>query len=805
MPTDTRPSRARKRYIPSRSRRTRHLAIESLEDRRVPAVYVVNSLADTLAPPVGQTTLRQAIEEANQSTGPGIFNTIELSVAGTYEITSVGGGATNNSAGEFAITGTDSYTLWVVNTSGGRAVIDGGGLNRVFDIDPSGAAVTNCNVLFYDLTITDGDANGNGGGIRTQGGVILTLDNVDVTDNDASGDGGGIFDQLGALVLNNTTFLDNEAQSGGAVASDDTTTIAGNYFQGNVAGEDGGALLLDGPNTYLGRSTFAQNLAEDGGAIDDDASNLMMYYSTLSQNRANGSSLTNAGGDGGGLYVPATTDVTVSVINTLFLDNAATFAGQGEGGAIAQLSGTLSVGNSELSGNVTDDLGGGVEFGGTTLDISGTTVDNSRDSNGLGGALCFQGTGSGSSGSTLMNDTFTLNTAFGGGGGICDEGSGSLAMTFNTINANVVASGSGGGIDQLGESNLMLQNSIIAQNSVGGSGGGPDFSGQVVDMGGNLVGNDSGSSGFMTGPLIGTASNPVNAGLGSLQDNGSLAPYTTYTLGGGPVAFYAGAPATIQVVPTEALLTTSPAFTAGVTTAIGFDARGFARPALSPAIGAYQPQYTATTPQAAIYIEYLYEVLFNRQVDSVGLAGLLGVFNSSGFNETLVLALENSTEYRSDQVKMDYGTYLDRPADPGGLAYWLGVLNGGATLGQVQALFLGSPEYYQDHGNNPVTVVESIYLNLNNNRPGTTTEVDGWARLIQTGDSTTAVSYLIIVSAEDETYLVDEDYQDYLDRAPAFSEVTYWLNLLVNSDDPQTFLISNILGSPEALMRRTLG
>ena len=69
------------------------------------------------------------------SPGP---DTINLPFAGTYKITTIGG-ATDNSAGEFAIA--DAGDLTIQNTSGGAVTIDGGGLNRVFDVNPAGSAM----------------------------------------------------------------------------------------------------------------------------------------------------------------------------------------------------------------------------------------------------------------------------------------------------------------------------------------------------------------------------------------------------------------------------------------------------------------------------------------------------------------------------------------------------------------------------------------------------------------------------------------------------------------------------------------
>ncbi|MGH7227218.1 MAG: hypothetical protein ACRELF_28715, partial [Gemmataceae bacterium] len=83
-----------------RPRRAR-LQLEHLEDRVVPAVIDVTTLADG----TGAGTLRSAITQANTNDANGdTNNTINLTVAGTYKITLAGTpGETDNKAGEFSI------------------------------------------------------------------------------------------------------------------------------------------------------------------------------------------------------------------------------------------------------------------------------------------------------------------------------------------------------------------------------------------------------------------------------------------------------------------------------------------------------------------------------------------------------------------------------------------------------------------------------------------------------------------------------------------------------------------------------
>src|SRR5262249_21657578 len=132
------PSKSRTRHARTgnhgRGSRTRPL-VEILEDRLAPAVFNVNSTADILAPASGVVTLRSAIQAANAMSDPaGTF--INLTIAGTYKITIPGTGEDNNATGDFDIIPHANGNLTILNTSGGAVSVDGGGIDRVFDINP---------------------------------------------------------------------------------------------------------------------------------------------------------------------------------------------------------------------------------------------------------------------------------------------------------------------------------------------------------------------------------------------------------------------------------------------------------------------------------------------------------------------------------------------------------------------------------------------------------------------------------------------------------------------------------------------
>src|SRR5262249_3100131 len=160
--------------------------VEWLEERCVPSMFTVNSLADLsiaagVNPATGAingtntVTLRSAIQAANLTPSG---NTINLALPGTYRITLPRAAQDNNATGDFDILATGG-NLTIQNTSGGRAVVDGGSRDRVFDINPNFDAAHPTpafTVTFQGFTITGGrafDPTGANvdGGIASGGGV----------------------------------------------------------------------------------------------------------------------------------------------------------------------------------------------------------------------------------------------------------------------------------------------------------------------------------------------------------------------------------------------------------------------------------------------------------------------------------------------------------------------------------------------------------------------------------------------------------------------------------------------------------
>ena len=241
--------------------------------------YVVNSPDDAVdaspgdgacATVGGACTLRAAVQESNALPGP---NAIELG-PGSYVLDRPGTGEDAALTGDLDIT--DSLTI--NGEAANETTVDGGGLDRVFHVDP--AEVGTLNVDIRDLRITNGNAGAeDGGGIWNAS--LVTMMRVSVDANEATNGGG----------INNEGFL----------------TLTDSSVSGNMAAVQGGGIRGAGDEaltnvTISGNSTPAVATA----GIYNPGGDLILLNSTITDN--------TSGGSTGGLRSLSTATVKNTII-----------------------------------------------------------------------------------------------------------------------------------------------------------------------------------------------------------------------------------------------------------------------------------------------------------------------------------------------------------------------------------------------------------------------------------------------------------------------------------------------------------
>jgi parallel beta-helix repeat protein len=452
--------------------------LQLLEDRCVPAVFMVKNLKDgpDAAPPAG--SLRAAIKVFT----PGLVGTIKLT------------------GGEIRIVG----NLVVAGPGAARIAVNGNALGRIFRVDDTDNLALS-SVTIRGLTFVNGTA-GLGGAIAST--ENLTVVQCVITGNHATspalGGGGGIFEELGSLTLRRSKVSGNTAvlDGGGLMANSTSTglTIDRSTITGNFAGQYGGGLFTIAAINSVRNSKITNNTAHDaagglgsnrptvidrcvisgntsltgaGGGISQFGHTLKITRSTVSGNTA-------LAGPGGGVFVAYTTANTVIEDCTI----AGNLAASGGGVWSQDLTDVLEVSRCLITGNTAlTGSGGGVfqQYG--ALRINNSTVSGNRSGDDGGGVYLLQTAGT----SQIVACTLAGNAASSQGGGLrVDKGMGFVRLLNSTISGNK-ASANGGGVSTYNSDDVTLENCTVAFNDAGFDGGGIRSRGTTINLESTIV------------------------------------------------------------------------------------------------------------------------------------------------------------------------------------------------------------------------------------------------------------------------------------------------------------------------------
>jgi hypothetical protein len=114
---------------------------------------------------------------------------------------------------------------------------------------------------------------------------------------------------------------------------------------------------------------------------------------------------------------------------------------------------------------------------------------------------------------------------------------------------------------------------------------------------------------------------------------------------------------------------------------------------------------------------------------------------------------------------------------------------------QVEAQFIGSPEYINNHGGAGAGWVTGMYQDLLHRSPSQS-EVNYWVTQLNNGATTVSVALGFAASLERETTRVQTDYMTYLGRSASSSEVSYWVNQFASGQTNEN-LVAGFTGSNE--------
>ena len=340
-------------------------------------------------------SLREAVLRA--STHPG-RDVIELpSGRKPYTLTRVG---SNEDAGITGDLDISNHPLVIRHPGKGRATVDGGSLDRVFEVF-AGAPTR-----FRKLVITGGSATGvdSGGGIRSE--ALIKVIGSRIAGNSATRRGGGI-----------------------ELADDAGLRLTGSTVAGNDAGFSGGGIDTNDSLIEIRRSRISGNRAaigSGGGLFNDSASKpgLRIIETTIARNR---SEL-----DGGGVYLSGPAPLRIA---------GSTISGNrsGRGGGLFATVAKPRLANSTVASNQATGTGGGIFHASDDFPIALNAVtvarnvaDADADGSGSGGGL-FRND---SAAFEVENSLIALNRLGSGERNDCDQGA---FLEFDSLGHNLIS------------------------------------------------------------------------------------------------------------------------------------------------------------------------------------------------------------------------------------------------------------------------------------------------------------------------------------------------------------------------------
>ncbi len=465
-----------------------------------------------------------------------------------------------------------------------------------------------------------------------------------------------------------------------------------------------------------------------------------------------------------------------------------------------------------LDGSIAANTGYGVQinYSGSTIGGTAPADRNVISGNGAGGIQILGGAsasldpipyGSLVEGNFIGTDPTGQAAAPNQGNGITIVGAASTIGGTDPGDANIIAFNTQSGV-MTNPGNGVLGNSIFSNGSTG------------IDVEGDVTSITLGDGQLLPAPQLSYAAQSPGSATGSVQVQvaGVLNVPNVF-----PFFAASSLTCTIQVYAT---LNSVPAgqgqlFLSSVqvtTNANGFAA--FTLNASVPAGSGTTFTATASTPfiyasntsefSAAIpiggnpnnlFVASAYGLLLNRYPDP-GAASWVNLMNNGDSAPGVVLGIEGSTEYLSDQVTAMYKLYLQRSPDLAGGQAWTSFLQAGGTLEQVAAGLASSQEFYVIQGGTNQGYITWLYYDVLHRYAPSTGEIAGWETALDAGVSRASVAAFFLSSQEYRTNLVQNDYMTFLMRSADSGGLTAWVDAL-NAGATDQQVLAQIFGSAE--------
>ncbi len=196
------------------------------------------------------------------------------------------------------------------------------------------------------------------------------------------------------------------------------------------------------------------------------------------------------------------------------------------------------------------------------------------------------------------------------------------------------------------------------------------------------------------------------------------------------------------------------------------------------------------------FVAKAFQDLLGRPAEPAAVSYYSGLLDQGTSRTQIVLDIENTQEYLTDYVQMDYAQYLHRGADPAGLANGIQILQSTVNPEALLSLLTSSNEYFQTRGGNTnngyVNALFEDFLGRPAD-PGALTYYDGQ---LAAGVSHQQIFASIYDTSEARLVVVNDLFESYLGRtADTAGANTFLAALTQGSTVPQ--VVAVIMASPE--------
>jgi hypothetical protein len=185
------------------------------------------------------------------------------------------------------------------------------------------------------------------------------------------------------------------------------------------------------------------------------------------------------------------------------------------------------------------------------------------------------------------------------------------------------------------------------------------------------------------------------------------------------------------------------------------------------------------------FINALYGEFLGRAAEPTGLEYWSSLLASGQMPLHIVQEIESAPEHRAFLTNNAYRDLLGRPADPDGLHYVTSFLAAGLSSLGLEALLLGSPEYFARGGGTTSGFLTSLYRDTLGRAP----DADGmaaWTGYLAIHPSRNEIASLFLHSHEAATREARSAYTELLHRDADTQGLNYFVSLLGGWVDLET-------------------